>query len=71
MWLPECYSSSLPISVLTQDWQEIVALYEKDNIYLGKVAQPGRLESRGSPLPEFWDTRLPGGTVRVGDEAGV
>lgn len=30
------------ISVLTQDWQEIVALYEKDNTYLGKVAQPGR-----------------------------
>ncbi|KAK2111756.1 CDK5 regulatory subunit-associated protein 3 [Saguinus oedipus] len=23
------------------DWQEIIALYEKDNTYLGKVAQPG------------------------------
>lgn len=24
-----------------KDWQEIIALYEKDNTYLGKVARPG------------------------------
>lgn len=44
-------SGSLPVSVLPQDWQEIVALYEKDNTYLGRVDQLGILASMGKPTP--------------------
>lgn len=34
----ECCSGSLAVSVLLQDWQEIVALYEKDNSYLVELS---------------------------------
>lgn len=50
----ESCPGSLPVSVLPQDWQEIVALYEKDNSYLGRRSSLGLLMSRaplGNPAP--------------------
>ena len=50
----QCGPDSLPVSVLPQDWQEIVALYEKDNSYLGRVTSSGHPGDRtllGKPTP--------------------
>lgn len=52
----ECWSGSLLVSVLTQDWQEIVALYEKDNTYLGKGAQRGSPCVRGEAPSQSSET---------------
>lgn len=66
----ECSSDSNPVSLLPQDWQEIVALYEKDNSYLGGVApsgHPGVQDAAGGAHPHssktllgFWEAQTGG-----------